>query len=352
MVATLVLEINPESPDLEKIRFAARVIREGGLVAFPTETVYGLGANALDEAAVQRIFQVKNRPMDNPLIVHIADRDDVHLLAETVPAQAERLIETFWPGPLTLLLPKSELVPAVTTAGLATVAVRMPSHPIAQSLIREADVPVAAPSANLAGRPSPTSARHVWEDLSGKIEILIDGGEVGYGVESTVLDVTSDPPVLLRPGPITVTELRRVLGRVEVHPIARAEMPVEAAIAKAPGMKYRHYAPRAELVLVEGPPQAVVAKIRELAAGYDGEGKRVGIMAVAETAAEYGLALVKVVGERRNPRTIAKGLFRTLREFDAENVNVILAEGVEPTGIGLAIMNRLRKAAANIVRAG
>ncbi|MEM2890610.1 MAG: L-threonylcarbamoyladenylate synthase [Candidatus Hadarchaeum sp.] len=347
---TIVLKIDPEKPELKKVRAAARFLRDGGLVAFPTETVYGLGANALDEDAVLRIFQVKSRPKDNPLIIHIANRDDVDFLAERVPNNAEKLIDVFWPGPLTLLLPKSELVPAVTTAGLATVAVRMPSHPIAHALIKEADVPVAAPSANLAGRPSPTSAKHVLDDLFGKIEVVIDGGEVGFGVESTVLDVTVDPPALLRPGPITVGELEQILGRVEVHPIARVEMPAEAVIAKAPGMKYRHYAPKAELVLVEGSPRNVVDKIKELKESYERERKRVGIMATAEAAGEYGSALVKVVGERKNLRTVAKGLFKILREFDLEKVDVILAEGVEPEGIGLAIMNRLRKAAARLVK--
>ncbi|MGQ9788160.1 MAG: L-threonylcarbamoyladenylate synthase [Candidatus Hadarchaeaceae archaeon] len=350
MVETVVLKVNPKRPEVEKIRMAAKIIRGGGLVAFPTETVYGLGANALDEAPVLRIFQVKNRPRDNPLIVHIVNKEDLNLLAERVPGKAEDLIDSFWPGPLTLLLPKSELVPLATTAGLATVAVRMPSHPIAQVLINEADVPIAAPSANLAGRPSPTSAKHVLEDLSGRIEVLIDGGEVGYGLESTVLDVTVDPPVVLRPGPITVGQLKQILGRVVVHPIARAEISAEAVIAKAPGMRYRHYAPIAELVLVEGPLSQIVAKINELKSSYEQLGKKVGIMATEETAGEYGTALVKVVGERRNLRTIAKGLFRILREFDLENVDVILAEGVEPTGIGLAIMNRIRKAAARVVR--
>ncbi|MBM3300675.1 MAG: threonylcarbamoyl-AMP synthase, partial [Deltaproteobacteria bacterium] len=274
----------------------------------------------------------------------------VNFLAEMVPGKAEKLIDRFWPGPLTLLMPKSELVPAVTTAGLATVAIRMPNHLIAQALISEADVPIAAPSANLAGRPSPTTAQHVLDDLSGRIEVLIDGGEVGFGVESTVLDVTVNPPTILRPGPITVGELRQILGRVEVHPIAMAEIPAEAAIARAPGMKYRHYAPRAEVVVVEGPLRYVVDKIRELTVRYEREGRKVGIMATKETASEYRSAIVKVVGERKNHRTIAKGLFRTLREFDRERVDVILAEGVEPSGIGLAIMNRLRKAAGRIVR--
>jgi L-threonylcarbamoyladenylate synthase len=350
MVKTLVLKVSPVQPEPEKIKIAAQTIRDGGLVAFPTETVYGLGANALDERAVLRIFQAKNRPTDNPLIVHIANKEDVYLLAETVPSKAEILIDRFWPGPLTLLMPKSELVPAATTAGLATVAIRMPSHPIARALIAEADVPIAAPSANLAGRPSPTTAQHVWDDLSGKIEVLIDGGEVGFGVESTVLDLTADPPTVLRPGPVTVGELRQILGRVEVHPIATAEIPAEAVIARAPGMKYRHYAPSAEVVVVEGPLPRVVGKIQELWQEYQREGKRVGIMATEETAGEYQSAIVKVVGTRRNPRTVAKNLFQTFRDFDREGVDVILAEGVEISGIGLAIMNRLRKAAVRVIK--
>jgi len=350
MVKTLVLKVSPVQPEPEKIKIAAQTIREGGLVAFPTETVYGLGANALDERAVLRIFQAKNRPTDNPLIVHIANKEDVYLLAETVPSRAEILIDRFWPGPLTLLMPKSELVPAATTAGLATVAIRMPSHPIARALIAEADVPIAAPSANLAGKPSPTTAQHVWDDLSGKIEVLIDGGEVGFGVESTVLDLTADPPTVLRPGPVTVGELRQILGRVEVHPIATAEIPAEAVIARAPGMKYRHYAPSAEVVVVEGPLPRVVGKIQELWQEYQREGKRVGIMATEETAGEYQSAIVKVVGTRRNLRTVAKNLFQTFRDFDREGVDVILAEGVEISGIGLAIMNRLRKAAVRVIK--
>jgi L-threonylcarbamoyladenylate synthase len=350
MVKTLVLKVSPVQPEPEKIKIAAQTIRDGGLVAFPTETVYGLGANALDERAVLRIFQAKNRPTDNPLIVHIANKEDVYLLAETVPSRAEILIDRFWPGPLTLLMPKSELVPAATTAGLATVAIRMPSHPIARALIAEADVPIAAPSANLAGRPSPTTAQHVWDDLSGKIEVLIDGAEVGFGVESTVLDLTADPPTVLRPGPVTVGELRQILGRVEVHPIATAEIPAEAVIARAPGMKYRHYAPSAEVVVVEGPLPRVVGKIQELWQEYQREGKRVGIMATKETAGEYQSAIVKVVGTRRNLRTVAKNLFQTFRDFDREGVDVILAEGVEISGIGLAIMNRLRKAAVRVIK--
>jgi len=347
-----VLKVDPHRPEPDKIRVAAEVLKKGGLVAFPTETVYGLGANTLDEKAVLRIFDAKNRPVDNPIIVHVANRDDIYVLAEHVPQIAEKLIDEFWPGPLTLLFVKSDAVPNAVTAGLATVAVRMPSHAVAHALISEAGVPVAAPSANLAGRPSPTSAKHVLDDLSGRIEVLIDGGEIGYGVESTVLDLTTDPPAVLRPGPVTVEELRRVVGEVEVHPIARAEVPIEVAIARSPGMKYRHYAPAAEVVVVEGPLEGIVKKVQELVDARRRLGEKAGIMAMKETASKYRADVVKVVGSRLDPRAVAKNLFRVFREFDAEGVKFVAAEGLEPAGIGLAVMNRLRKAAGyNIIRA-
>jgi len=349
----MVLKVDPHRPEPDKIRVAAEVLKQGGLVAFPTETVYGLGANALDEKAVLRIFDAKNRPADNPIIVHVANRDDIYVLAEHVPQIAEKLIDEFWPGPLTLLFVKSDAVPNAVTAGLATVAVRMPSHAVAHALISEAGMPVAAPSANLAGRPSPTSAKHVLDDLSGRIEVLIDGGGIGYGVESTVLDLTTDPSTVLRPGPVTVEELRRVVGEVEVHPIARAEVPIEVAIARSPGMKYRHYAPAAEVVVVEGPLEGVIKKVQELVDARRKLGEKVGVMTTEETAPKYRADVVKVVGSRLDPRTVAKNLFRVFREFDAEGVKFVVAEGLEPTGIGLAVMNRLRKAAGyNIVRAG
>jgi len=351
-VKTIVLKVDPHQPEPDKIRVAAEVLKKGGLVAFPTETVYGLGANALDGKAVLRIFEAKNRPADNPIIVHVANKDDIYVLAEHVPEIAEKLIGEFWPGPLTLLFVRSEVVPDAVTAGLATVAIRMPSHAVAHALIAEAGIPVAAPSANLAGRPSPTSARHVLDDLSGRIGVLIDGGEIGYGVESTVLDLTTDPPAVLRPGPVTVEELRRVVGKVEVHPIAKAEVPIEVAIARSPGMKYRHYAPAAEVVVVEGSLEGIIDKVQELVDAQRKLGKKVGIMAMEETAPRYHADVVKVVGSCQDPRAVAKNLFRVLREFDVEGVNFVAAEGIEPTGIGLAVMNRLRKAAGyNIVYA-
>lgn len=344
---TIILKIDPNNIDLNKIKLAARIIKNGGLVAFPTETVYGLGANALDEEAVQKIFIAKNRPIDNPVIVHIANIDDLYMLAERVPDEALKLASKFWPGPLTLLLKKSELVPDVTTAGLDTVAIRMPNHPIALELIRESEVPIAAPSANLSGRPSPTTAEHVIRDLNGKIDMIIDGGETIFGVESTVLDLTSEPPYILRPGPITIEEIKTIIKSAEVHPIAKAEKPIETIIAKSPGVKYRHYAPSAELIVVEGDPQKVPLKIQNIADEQIKKGKRVGIITTEENANFYKIGNVKIVGKRSEPRTIAKNLFKTLRELDNENIDIIIAEGIEPTGIGLAIMNRLRKASGH-----
>jgi len=350
-IKTIVLKVHPERPESEKIRIAAQVIRDGGLVAFPTETVYGLGANALDERAVLKIFESKKRPADNPLIVHISNINDVYLLAERLPKGAEVLINKFWPGPLTLIVPRSELVPDATTAGLATVAIRMPSHPVARALIAEANVPIAAPSANIAGMPSPTTVTHVLADLNGRIEAVIDGGEITYGVESTVLDITTDPPTILRPGPATVEELQDLIGEVRVHPVARAEVSAEVVIARSPGMKYKHYAPAAEIVVVEGNLEKIQVKVQELANAQRKSGKKVGIVATEETAASYHADVVKIVGSRRDPRTVSKNLFRILRELDSEGVSSAVAEGIEPLGIGLAVMNRLRKAAGhNIVR--
>lgn len=341
---TIILKIDPNNIDLNKIKLAARIIKNGGLVAFPTETVYGLGANALDEEAVQKIFIAKNRPIDNPVIVHIANIDDLYILAERIPDKALELASRFWPGPLTLLLKKSELVPDVTTAGLDTIAIRMPNHPIALELIRESEVPIAAPSANLSGRPSPTTAEHVIRDLNGKIDMIIDGGEVIFGVESTVLDLTSEPPYILRPGPITIEEIKTIIKNAEVHPVAKAEKPIETIIAKSPGVKYRHYAPSAELIVVEGDPQKIPFKIQNIVDEQIRRGKKVGIITTEENANFYKMGNIKIVGKRSEPRTIAKNLFKTLRELDNEKVDIIIAEGIEPTGIGLAVMNRLRKA--------
>ncbi|ASJ17446.1 threonylcarbamoyl-AMP synthase [Thermococcus chitonophagus] len=328
--------------DERKLKVAARLIREGKLVAFPTETVYGLGADALNERAVKRIFEAKGRPADNPLIVHIADFSQVHELAREVPEEAEMLAKKFWPGPLTIVLPRREVVPKVTTGGLDTVAIRMPAHEIALKLIELSERPIAAPSANISGKPSPTSAEHVVDDFYGKIECIIDGGETRIGVESTVIDLTEWPPVLLRPGGLPLEEIEKVIGEVRIHPAVYGK---KVDLAKAPGMKYRHYAPNAEVIVIEGPREKVEEKIRELIAEFKRKGKRVGVIGSGRYNADEFFFLGNTVED------VARNLFKALRHMDRAGVDVVLAEGVEEKGLGLAVMNRLRKAAGyRIVR--
>jgi len=337
-----------------QLDYAAEVLRSGGLVAFPTETVYGLGANALDGNAVKNIYKAKGRPSDNPLIVHISSTDSLDKLVRNIPSAAFPLMEAFWPGPLTLIMPRSDIIPDVITAGLDTVAIRMPSHPIAAALIRKAGVPVAAPSANSSGRPSPTLAKHVIEDLSGKIDVIIDGGSSEIGVESTVLDITVTPPMVLRPGGITLEQLREVLGNVSCDRAPSA--PNASYIPKSPGMKYRHYSPKAAMLLLEGNNEQVAAEISRRAALYHKEGTAVGILVTDETASLYDPQLhtfckILSLGSRKNPETLAANLFRRLREFDENAVDVIMAETTDVSGIGRAVMNRMLKAAGgNIIK--
>jgi L-threonylcarbamoyladenylate synthase len=344
MKKTLVLKVNPDAPSSEVIHLAADLIRKGGLVAFPTETVYGLGADALNPKAVLALFKAKKRPLDNPPIVHVSHIADVYKLAREVPAKAERLMEIFWPGPLTLIFKRSEIVPDVTVASLDTIAVRMPKHNVALALIKESGCPIAAPSANLAGKPSPTTAEHVLEDLYGMIDAVLDAGPTRIGVESTVLDMTVDPPQILRPGGTPYEALSEVLGKVELHPVAIAEKELPVNRARSPGVKHKHYAPKADMVLVEGEVSTVVEKIKELIEDYKREGVKVGVLATDETAAYYMADVVKSLGSRSNLAAIARSLFKLLREFDMEGVDVIIAEGVPLEGLGLAVMNRLRKA--------
>ncbi len=352
MKKTLVFKVNPENPEIEVIRKAANIIRNGGLVAFPTETVYGLGADALNAKAVLALFRAKKRPLDNPPIVHVGKFEDVQRLVREVPAKAEILMKTFWPGPLTMVFRRSNIVPDVTVAGLDTIAVRMPRHNVALALIREGDCPIAAPSANLAGRPSPTTAEHVLEDLDGRIDAILDAGPTKIGVESTVLDITVDPPQILRPGGTPREALEAVLGKVELHPVAVAEKRLPVEKARSPGMKHRHYAPKAKLVVVEGELSATVKKVMELVNRYRGQNLKVGVLATDETAGFYRADVVKSLGSRNQLDVVAKNLFRILREFDAEGVAIIIAEGVPTKGLGLAVMNRLRKASGyRIVKA-
>ncbi|MEM1579370.1 MAG: L-threonylcarbamoyladenylate synthase [Archaeoglobaceae archaeon] len=345
-IKTVVLKVDREKPEEEKIRIAAEVIRKGGLVAFPTETVYGLGADALNADAVRNIYLAKMRPLDNPIIVHIADKEEIYRVAKNIPKSVEKLIDFFWPGPLSLVLEASEIVPRITTGGLETIAVRMPRHPVALSLIRFSRTPIAAPSANLAGKPSPTLAEHVIRDLYGRVDVIIDGGPTNIGVESTVLDVTRDPPQILRPGGITYEELKQILGNVKIHPAVLAGNEIELKEARSPGIKHRHYAPKADMIVVEGELGKVVEKVKELAEKHSKSGLKVGILATEETLYEYSnLWLVKSLGSRENLESIAKNLFKLLREMDEEGVDIIIAEGFPQKGIGLAITNRLRRAA-------
>ena len=349
---TRVVKVSPLKPDMDIIRFAAKIIKKGGLVAFPTETVYGLGADAFNSEAVMKVFEVKERPADNPIIVHVSSKAQVCMLAKEVPEEAERLMDAFWPGPLTVVLRKVDRLPGVVTAGLDTVAVRMPNHKVALALIEEAETPIAAPSANLAGKPSPTTAQHVIDDLAGRIDMILDAGPTRIGVESTVVDVTSSPPQILRPGGTPYEKIKEVLGEVKLHPVAVADRPTSVAEARSPGMKHRHYAPNAQLIVVEGEIKNVIAKILEIANSHLKEGKKVGILTTDETKDAYNVGIVKSLGSRRNLSSIAKNLFKLLREFDEEKVDIIIAEGVPLKDLGLAVMNRLRKASGfNIVKA-
>jgi L-threonylcarbamoyladenylate synthase len=351
MKRTLVLKVDPQEPEMGNIRVAADFIKRGGLVAFPTETVYGLGADALNPEAVSALFEAKRRPLDNPPIVHVGDARAVFGLVKEIKPDAETLMRRFWPGPLTLIFERSSVVPDVTVAGLDTIAIRMPNHNVALALIRESCCPVAAPSANLAGRPSPTCAEHVLSDLDGRIDAVLDAGPTRIGVESTVLDLTVDPPQVLRPGGTPYEVLRGFLGHVELSPFVAADRALPVEKARSPGVKHKHYAPYADLIVVEGDLPAVVSKIRELTNSYTRNNKRVGVLATDETVHDYSADVVKSLGSRSDLATVARNLFRLLREFDSERVDVIVAEGLPSEGLGLAVMNRLRKASGyNIVR--
>lgn len=331
----------------EAIRRAGAVIRSGGLVAFPTETVYGLGGDALNAESSRRIYAAKGRPSDNPLIVHIADFSDLSEIVEQIPENAKILAAKFWPGPLTMILKKSDAVPSATTGGLSTVAVRFPNHPLALSFIREAGGYIAAPSANASGRPSPTEGRHVYEDLEGRIDMILDGGSVGIGLESTIVDLTADIPMILRPGYVTEEMLSGVLG--EVHSDRTMFDVSDGVKPKAPGMKYKHYAPRGELSVVSGDSEKVIQYINDKIAAKKKEGCRVGVIGTSETIDRYLACVKKDIGSRSNEAEIAHNLYEILREFDDENVEYMYTEAFDTGGIGQAVMNRLLKAAGHRV---
>ena len=329
----------------EELKEASAVIRSGGLVAFPTETVYGLGGDATNPEASRKIYAAKGRPSDNPLIVHIADFSQLRNIVAEVQQEAEKLAEAFWPGPLTMILRKNDVIPYETTGGLDTVAIRMPSHPVARAFLQDNGCMIAAPSANTSGRPSPTTAQHVWGDLHGKIEILLDGGPVGIGIESTIVDLSEERPMILRPGFITQEMLSAVLGDVGVDPGLASENSKQPP--KAPGMRYRHYAPKADLTLVEGTMEEVISKINALTREAQAMGKSVGVLATEENKDCYVADHVIVIGQRQDEAEIARHLFDVLRQFDDLQVDLIYSESFVAAGVGQAIMNRLLKAAGH-----
>lgn len=340
-----VVSMTAENLDMEAIRRGGEILKSGGLVAFPTETVYGLGGDALNPEASRKIYAAKGRPSDNPLIVHIAEMDKLEAIVAEVPEKARILAEKYWPGPLTMILPKSDLVPKETTGGLESVAVRFPSDRIAQELIKAGGGYVAAPSANTSGRPSPTTAQHVEEDLGENIEMIIDGGQVGIGLESTIVDFTEEVPVVLRPGYISLEMLQETLGEVRMDKGLIA--PDSKVRPKAPGMKYRHYAPKADLAVVEGPQEKVIETINRLAQQAAENGEQVGIIATEETKDRYSTGLVVSIGSRKEEESIAHHLYEVLRDFDQSAVRSIYSEAFYTPRMGQAIMNRLLKAAGH-----
>ncbi len=349
---TQLLKIDSRHIDTEVIKKAAELIRQGELVAFPTETVYGLGADALRPDASKKIYAAKGRPSDNPLIVHIQEIKELALIAKEVPETALKLAAAFWPGPLTIIVWKNDRVPYETTGGMETVAVRMPNHAAALALIKESGCLIAAPSANTSGKPSPTEASHVAFDMDGRIPLILDGGPVGIGLESTIVDLTEQRPVILRPGYITKEMLEEALGvEVFMDPgilAGEQETGRQSGLKpKAPGMKYRHYAPKAELVLVEGDMASVVKSINELIKTKKKEGLKVGVIATDETKEQYLSDFTVSIGAREDKDAIARHLYKILREFDQSEVDIIYSESFAAKGLFEAVMNRLKKAAGH-----
>ena len=333
--------------DRKKIEEAGRILKDGGLVAFPTETVYGLGADALNPEASKKIYAAKGRPSDNPLIVHISNMGALEKITSDIPEKARKMAKHFWPGPLTMIFPKSEQVPLETTGGLNTVAVRMPNHPIALALIDAGGGYIAAPSANTSGKPSPTRAEHVALDMDGRIPMILDGGAVGIGIESTIVDFSTTVPMILRPGYVTPEMIREIIGEVRMDPGLVIDDPT--VHPKAPGMKYKHYAPKADLILVNGVQEKVVEKINELVCEAEKSGKKTGVIGTDETCGLYQAGVVKSIGSRKDEDAIARHLYGILREFDDLNVDMIYSESFSTPRIGQAIMNRMLKAAGHQV---
>ena len=337
---TIISKIDINNIDKNELKKQAKLLSEGETVIFPTETVYGLGANALDEDAVIKIYEAKGRPSDNPLIVHICEKCEVYNLAKDVSEKAELIMDEFWPGPITIILNKKDIVPYRTSGGLDTVAIRMPSHPIAREIIKQSGVPVAAPSANISGRPSPTKANHVYEEMNGRVSGIVLGDDCNYGLESTVLDMTGDTPMILRPGSITKEDLESVVGQVTIDPsLANKE---DNKKAKAPGMKYTHYSPDAEVYIVSGETNKVIDKINKLVYENELNGLKTGIMCLDENKDKYK---GEVISLGNNLEEVGSNLFDTLREMDKRNIDIVYSEEFPNIGVGQAIMNRLLKSA-------
>lgn len=329
--------------DEEKIEEAAQFIKNGGTVVFPTETVYGLGADALNPEAVEKIFKAKGRPQDNPLIIHVSSKN-IELYAKEIPNVASDLINKFWPGPLTIILKKKDIIPDITSANLDSIGIRMPDNEIARKLIELSNTTIAAPSANISGRPSPTDLQRCVEDLDGKVDCILGGTQSDIGVESTIVDCTVIPPMVLRPGGITLEMLREVDSRIEIDK-AIMQKPQEDLKPKAPGMKYRHYAPNAKVTIISGERKKTIEKIQEMVHYNIEKGKKVCILTVEENAEEYAEGTRIILGSIKDLSTVAKSLFEALRKCDDLGADLILAEGYEEKGVGVAIMNRLNKAA-------
>lgn len=345
---TKYISIDSKASDEELSRTleeAGNIIKTGGIVAFPTETVYGLGGDGLNKESSKKIYEAKGRPSDNPLIIHIAELKDLFTVTTGVSDKALSLADAFWPGPLTMILKKSSNVPLETTGGLDTVAVRMPNNRIALEFIRQAGGFVAAPSANLSGKPSPTTAKHVLEDMDGRIDMIVDGGSSIIGLESTIVDMTEDVPIILRPGYISMRSLSRVVGDVVYDP---AILDADSDTApRAPGMKYRHYAPKGDLLIIKGEKDRVIDYIRTQTKNALAQGERVGIIATEETYLNYSATVVQNIGSRDDEETIARRLYAVLRDFDEDNITLIYSEDFNTPNMGQAIMNRLIKAAGH-----
>ncbi|HAE42127.1 MAG TPA: threonylcarbamoyl-AMP synthase [Clostridiales bacterium] len=346
---TRIVKIDKDNIDEEVIQEMSQIIRRNGTVVFPTETVYGLGANALSDEAVAKIFAAKGRPSDNPLIVHVSNMAQLDTIVEVIPETAKILIDKFWPGPLTLLFKKKRVISDMITGGLDTVAVRMPSSKIALKLIEACDLPVAAPSANISGKPSPTSAEHVIKDLKGRVDAIIDGGDCEFGLESTVIDVLNETPMILRPGSITLEEIAKTINTVIYDPA----MSHDTLIAKSPGQKYIHYAPKGEVYLYIGLACNITNAINETASKFINESKKVLILGTEENILSYKEGIILNLGARTNPMEISSNLFSMLRKADELKADIILVEGIDEEGLGVAIMNRLKKASGGrIIRCG